>query len=327
LGQFERWRKRSELIGLSSKAKTRLEWLIFYYSDAGKKNATYTAKHFSIAKSKFYFWINRFDERRLVTLEDQSSSPKHLRSWSPDPIILERMISLRKKYIHLSKLKLARKYHDLYGDTISSWQFQRVIMEFNLYPKRKPKKCQGNGAKKQLISYTLRNTAKNLFCLDTKVLWLFGIKYYILVAIAHTGKFCYMRAYKTHSSFAARDFLARLAYLLGADPKVILTDNGSEFLKHFQIACQQKNIKRYFSRVQTPKDNPEVERMIKTYIEEWLNDGKWSPDFYKMNKYITDFLIYYNHERPHEKLNYDTPLAYAETHSLLTKRSSSSTRG
>jgi transposase InsO family protein len=156
-------------------------------------------------------------------------------------------------------------------------------------------------------------------------LWLFGIKYYILVAVAHTGKFVYMRAYQTHSSFAARDFLARLEYLLGAAPEVILTDNGSEFEKHFEIACQQKQIKRYFSRVQTPKDNPEVERMNKTYIEEWLNDGKWSPNLYKMNKYITDFLIYYNHERPHEKLNYDTPLAYAETHGLLTKRSSSST--
>jgi hypothetical protein len=151
------------LVKLSPKARERLEWLIFYYSDAGKKNATYTAKHFSIAKSKFYFWLNRFDERRLVNLEDNSSSPKHRRSWNPDPIVLERMISLRKKYIHFSKMKLARKYYDLYKENISSWQFQRVIIEFDLYPKRKLRKCQGNGAKKQLISYKIRNTAKNLF--------------------------------------------------------------------------------------------------------------------------------------------------------------------
>ena len=326
LDQFSRWRKRAELIGLSSKAKERLEWFIFYFSDAGKRNAIYTAKHFSISRSKFYFWQKRFNERHLASLEDNPSIPKRKKSWSPDPIILERMIRLRKKYIHLGKVKLARKYRDKYGENISSWQFQRLIQEFNLYPPSKQKKCQGNGAKKQLISSMIRNTAKNLFSIDTKVLWLFGIKYYLLVAIAHTGKFSYIRAYKTHSSFAARDFLARLEYLLGAAPEVILTDNGSEFQKHFEIACQQRGIKRYFSRVQTPKDNPEVERMIKTYIEEWLNDGKWSPNLYKMNKYITDFLIYYNDERPHQKLNNDTPLAYAETHGLLSKRSSSRTK-
>ena len=325
LDRFSRWRKRAELVKLSPKAKERLEWFIFYFSDAGKKNARYTVKHFGISRSKFYFWKERFDERNLKTLEDNPSIPLRRKSWSPEPIILERMIRLRKEYIHLSKLKLARKYRDRYGEVISSWQFQRVIQEFDLYPQRKQKKCRDNGAKKQLISYTIRNTVKNLFSCDTKVLWLFGIKYYILLAIAHTGKFSYMRAYKTHSSFAARDFLARLEYLLGAAPQVILTDNGSEFKKHFEIACLQRGIRRYFSRVQTPKDNPEVERLIKTYIEEWLNDGKWSPKLYKMNKYITDFLIYYNDERPHAKLNLDTPLAYAENHGLLSKRSSSST--
>jgi len=305
------WEKK-----LSPKAKERLEWFIFYFSDAGRKNAVYTTKHFGISRSKFYFWLNRFDERHLTNLEDTPSRPKHRQPWNPDPVILKRMISLRKQYIHLGKVKLARKYKDRYREIVSSWQFQRVIQEFNLYPPRKQKKCQGNGAAKQLISYAIRNTAKNLFSIDTKVLWLF---------IAHTGKFSYIRAYKTHSSFAARDFLARLEYLLGAAPEVILTDNGSEFLKHFEIACRQRGIKRYFSRYQTPKDNPEVERMIKTYIEEWLNDGKWSPNLYKMNKYITDFLIYYNNERPHEKLNNDTPLQYAKAHGLLSKRSSSST--
>ncbi len=325
LDQFSRLRKRAELVGSSPKARERLEWFIFYYSEAGRKNASYTAKHFSISRSKFYFWLKRFNERNLKTLENNPSIPFKRNVWHLDPITLKRMISLRKKFIHLGKVKLARKYQDIYREKISSWQFQRAIQEFKLYPVRRKRKCQKNGAKKQLISYAIRHAANSLFSCDTKVLWLFGIKYYILVAIAHTGKFCYMRAYRTHSSFAARDFLARLEYLLGASPEVILTDNGSEFKKHFEIACLKRGIKRYFTRYQTPKDNPEVERIIKTYIEEWLCDGKWSSNLHKMNKYITDFLIYYNSERPHQQLNYDTPLAYAEKNSLLSKRSSSST--
>lgn len=188
------------------------------------------------------------------------------------------------------------------------------------------RKCATNGAKKQLISWSIRQTAKNLFSLDTKVLHLFNRKYYIIFALAHTEKVAYARCYTTHSSFAVKDFLSRLEYLLGAKPEIILTDNGSEWQKHFNQACREKHIKRYYSRVQTPKDNPEVERMIKTYIEEWLNDGKWSPKLYGMNKHITDFLITYNSIRPHQALNNLTPLAYAEKHDLLSKRSSSSTR-
>jgi hypothetical protein len=193
-------------------------------------------------------------------------------------------------------------------------------------PPKKEKKCRGNGAKKQLISYTIRQNSSNLFSIDTKVLHLFGKKNYILVALGHDSKIAYMRAYSTHSSKASADFLARLEYLLGAKPEIILTDNGSEFQKDFDKACQTKNITRYYSRIRTPKDNPEVERMIKTFIEEWLVDGNWSPNLQQFNKLITDFLIIYNNVRPHEKLDNLTPLAYAEQNGLLSKRSSSCTK-
>lgn len=324
LNQYDRWRKRAKLIGLSSIAQTRLEWLIFYHT-AGNRNASATSKYFGISRSKFYFWFTRFNEVNLKTLDDKSCIPKTKKKWQPDPIVLQRMIALRKQYIHWSKIKLSYVYLNQYGEKISSWQFQRVIQEFKLYPPKKVRKCPTNGAKRQLISWDIRHNSDNLFSLDTKVLHLFNKKYYIIFALAHTEKVAYARCYTTHSSFAVKDFLGRLEFLLGAKPEIILTDNGSEFQKHFNQACRAKGIKRYYSRVRTPKDNPEIERMIKTYIEEWLVDGKWSPNLYQMNKYITDFLIQYNNIRPHEKLSYLTPLAYAEKHGLLSKRSSSST--
>ena len=143
--------------------------------------------------------------------------------------------------------------------------------------------------------------------------------------MAHSGKLAYTRAYSTHSSLAAADFLARLEYLLQAKPEIILTDNGSEFQGNFEKACNQRKIQRYYSRVQTPKDNPEIERFIKTLIYEWLNDGNWSPNIHKFNRNLTNFLFTYNAIRPHENLNYLTPLQYSQTNHLLTKRWSSST--
>src|SRR6266511_194831 len=90
---------------LSDKAQLRLEWIIFYHT-IGKENAVMTAKHYGIARSKFYHWFNRFNEVRLETLEDKSSKPKKTRRWQPDPVVLARMIKLRKEYIHWSKIKL-----------------------------------------------------------------------------------------------------------------------------------------------------------------------------------------------------------------------------
>ena len=236
------------------------------------------------------------------------------------------MIDLRKRYIYWGKVKLAHVYRTKYGDEISSWQFQRTIKAFNLYPIKKRKdKRRRNKAKKQLISYDLRKKLKDLYCLDTKVLHLFGMKYYILVAIAHKEKIAYSRAYTSHSSKTAADFLERLEYLLGRVPAVILTDNGTEFAKHFSKACKEKGIKRYFSKPRTPKDNPVVERLIQTFIYEYLNDGNFSPDLEEFNRLITEWLIEYNSIRPHQSLNYLTPLQCAEKTGLLSKRYSSRT--
>lgn len=323
--KFNLWRGIAKK-KLSTKAQLRLEWIIFYHT-AGKENATRTAKHFGIAKSVFYFWFNRFNEIRLEMLEDRSSRPKNTRCWKPNPITLTRMIKLRKEFIHWSKIKLAKVYENRYGDKISSWQFQRVIEEFKLYPPRKSRTYSKNGAKKQLISYEIRQSAKNLFSVDTKVLWLFGLKFYIICAVSHTSKIAYARAYKSHSSATASDFLSRLEYLVGKDNlEIILTDNGSEFQKDFNLSCQKKKLQRYFSRVRTPKDNPEIERLIKTLIYEWLNDGHCSGDITRFNRYISNWLIVYNTVRPHQKINYLTPLEYAEKYGLLSKRSSSCTK-
>jgi len=42
------------------------------------------------------------------------------------------------------------------------------------------------------------------------------------------------------------------------------TDNGSELAWEFGIATATLGVQRYFSRVKTPKDNPEIERFNET---------------------------------------------------------------
>jgi transposase InsO family protein len=47
------------------------------------------------------------------------------------------------------------------------------------------------------------------------------------------------------------------------------TDNGGEFAREFERATAKLGIQRYFSRVKTAKDNPEIERFGETLEYEW----------------------------------------------------------
>ena len=96
-------------------------------------------------------------------------------------------------------------------------------------------------------------------------------------------------------------------------PKEFLqTDNGSEFAHYFERAAEKLSIERYFSRVKTPKDNPEVERFHETEDVEWFYDGNLILDCDEFNKNLTQWLIEHNFNRPHEALDYLTPIEYIE---------------
>jgi transposase InsO family protein len=69
---------------------------------------------------------------------------------------------------------------------------------------------------------------------------------------------------------SAADFLYRLRYLVNQPIENLQTDNRSEFAWEFERATAKLGIQRYFSRVKTPKDNPEIERFNETLEYEWL---------------------------------------------------------
>ena len=118
--------------------------------------------------------------------------------------------------------------------------------------------------------------------------------------------------YHNHSSLSAKDFLERLDYLLDGKFKNLQTDNGSEFLKHFEEGCKQLKVSHYFSRTKTPKDNAECERFNRTLQEEFIALGNMTEDIDIFNRNLTEWLIEYNFHRPHTALNYQTPLEFSK---------------
>lgn len=323
LEEYERWRLVAKELKLSRIAKLRLEWIIYYCQG---NTTVQTARHFGIAKKTFYKWFGQFDRDNLYTLyclEDKSTAPQRVRQREITPLEEQRIINLRKEHIRYGKMKLAVIYETIYHEKISSWKVQKVIEERQLYynpvKTARTTKKRLRGQKKKRITELKLDTLKwyqkqsgYIVCLDTIVIHWNNVKRYIFTAVDKYGKVAYARMYKNKSSKNGEDFLYRLHFLLDGNIPRVGHDNGTEFEKYFKAACQKLHIEQYYSRVRTPKDNPNNERFNRTLEEEFIQLGNFHSDPEIFNRKLTEWLIEYNFRRPHMALNYQTPLEFSK---------------
>ena len=301
---------------LSLEAKARLKWMDYYRET---KNISLTCRHFNISRKTFHKWKKIYNPYNLATLESGDRAPKRRRQREISPEQEMRVVTLRKKHIRYGKEKLAIRYQETYQETISAWKIQKTIEKYRLYyhPKRTEairKKRARSWQKKRITQLKQKKISGFLLQVDTVVIYCSNIKRYIVTGIDKYSKIAFARMYTTHSSYNSRDFLYRLNYLLDGKIENVQTDNGSEFLKHFDQACQTLNIPHYFSRNHTPKDNAVLERFNRTLQEEFVNQGNFDTNTERFNRVMTEWLIEYNFKRPHQALGYIAPINFQVKH-------------
>jgi len=321
--QSEKWsllRKLGQDI-LSEKAQLKLEWVIFYYTIGGE-NVKATALHFGITRKTLHKWLSRFDEKNLRSLEEESRRPDHTRGWMVTSEEEENIRKLRKKNMEFGKKKLKRLYQKEYGKDLSTWKIERVIRKHKLYPdpaehKKRVEKRKNATAKVRI--HEIREAIAKvkqfgfLWHIDAIIIWWYGERRIIFTALEDKTKIAYARVYKSNTSGFAEDFLKRLMYLVEGKVELMHSDNGSEFAGEFEKACRALQILQVYSRPNTPKDNPALERFNGTVQEEWLDFSEVGLDeINNANHDLTTWLIKYNSYRPHETLDYLTPLEYAQ---------------
>lgn len=125
------------------------------------------------------------------------------------------------------------------------------------------------------------------------------------------------KCYNTHSSKQATDFLQRLHYVTEGEIINLHHNNGSEFQKDFEQACKELALPQWYSRVKTPTDNVVLERFNRTIQEEFVDIIDIDlEDIQEVNGRLTEWLIEYNSIRPHQALDYKTPLSYIDSQLL-----------
>lgn len=87
--------------------------------------------------------------------------------------------------------------------------------------------------------------------------------------------------------------------------QTVQTDHGPEFSTWFTKKLLEQQIAHRYTRVRKPNDNAHIERFNRTIQDECIS--RLSHDLKRWQRAIPEYLHYYNHERPHQGLDWLTP--------------------
>ena len=138
-----------------------------------------------------------------------------------------------------------------------------------------------------------------------------GIKEYFTSAIDARMKFSLTLPYKRLTSENMLDFYKRFKSVYPGIIKVWQSDNGGENLGLFDAELKKDKIPHYFIYPRCPKIDTFIERYNRTLQDEFIDPNLSEiHDKGVFGRKLSDYLVYYNSQRPHHSLNLKSPLQY-----------------
>lgn len=133
-----------------------------------------------------------------------------------------------------------------------------------------------------------------------------GSRIYVYTLIDLFSRWAYAEVVLKIGAQPSVDFIRRAKRKAPFSFEMVQTDHGSEFSTWFTHSMWILDIKHRHSRVRQSNDNAHVERFNRTLQEECLDRTAHTiPSF---RKALKEYLPYYNNERTHMGINYQTPL-------------------
>lgn len=295
-------------VNVSAKAKHRLK--IIDWHKANGKNQSLTCRRFGINRETLRTWLNRFQQTGIRGLEDKSHRPKKLRSTQVPLMVQDTIVNLRKTHPYYSKYKLAV----LLDFKVSASTIGRVLKRKGLInPKVSRKRWRAAiHPKKRYPRDLVINKPGNLIQIDTKHLRWNNRKMYQFTAIDVLTKYRVLWIASRITSASAARFLTLCQQKFPFRLEAVQTDNGSEFHDRFDSLCKRLKLPHYFIEPHSPKQNSYVERSHLTDDKEFYQQGNMRSTVERLLPLIQSWNQIYNHLRPHQSLNYLTPMQYLQ---------------
>lgn len=266
---------------------------------AGRYGVRAAALKYGVHPGTVSRWSNKAGRVGNVPIHTRSSAPKtHPNALSKEvvsAIIIKRLG--RRRCGQVIHQELLRE-----GVRVSLSSVQRTLSRTRLLKKRSPWKRPHD--------YTERSEATHpgaLLQADTVHIMLpDGSRLYVYTLIDLYSRWAYAEVAHTIGSAISFSFVERAALVAPFPFEMVQTDNGPEFQKMFLFQLARRGIVLRHSRVRKSNDNAHIERFNRTIQEECLDrTEKTSGQFQKA---LAAYLPYYNGERLHMGINYQTPL-------------------
>lgn len=306
---------------VTDKAKHKARVLSFWQ----KHGLEATVEAFGVKRRTLYHWqsLRRQGNGQLEALNERPRRPYGVRRRSWPVAVTTAIRQLRIEHPNLGPDKVAillRHRADLHGQPLPAARtVARIIAAAPDKMRMFPVKVRHNG---QIVR---RPRAKKLrkpkhfqatypghcVALDTVERFIHGCRRYVLTFTDVYSRFSLALATTSHASQAAAEFfnLTRLLFPFRLD--YVLTDNGSEFMKHFDLALREQYIAHWHTYPKTPKMNAHDERFNRTIQEEFVDYHESALlDPIAFNQKLLPWLLWYNGERPHWGLNLKSPLQF-----------------
>ncbi len=301
--------------------------IIKFFDDYGQEA---TKKAFGKSRSTIYLWKQKLKQSggKISVLASGNKTPIHKRKRQVHPFIMDFIVKYRTMHPGTDKATinpvLAEACQRQGIKPVSESTVGRVIRDLKLrgkLPKRaklvynassdtqwvKERKSKKKLRKKDFTP----ESPGDLVQMDTVSIFADGMKRYIYTALDVKTRFAFAYTYKTHSSSHASDFMDKFLNVAPFTIKRIQTDNGSEFAKHFELACSAKGLTHYFNYPHHPQSNGHLERFNRTIQEQFVSDYIDSIDEpAEFNIGLMHYLIWYNTEKAHRGISNLPPLRY-----------------
>ena len=299
---------------LTEKAKYKARILVFWE----KHGLEATLDAFPVKRSTLYLWQQQWEKggRKIEALNEKSRAPraKRRRLWPLE--IRQKIKQIRQDPLHPNLgpdkiyplLKVFCKEHRFKCPRIRT--ITRIIADDPDKMRIFPKKISHFGKIKKANRHKVLRKPKglkpkypgHLIALDTIEKFIDGTRRYIITFEDIYTRFAFAWATKSHASKAAEEFfeLCLRVFPFSFNFLYVLTDNGSEFKKHFAEKLKELHLIHYHTYPRTPRMNAHVERFNRTIQDDWVDWHLYElkdPDAF--NRSLIDYLIFYNTERVH----------------------------
>ena len=256
------------------------------------------ARHLGFSQSAVVKWCAKAKHRGYGPIPTQSSRPKtHPRALPQEMVseIIKERVGRRRCAEHV--------YHALKrrGVVVSLSSVKRTLDRCQLTKKRSPWKRPHDSTPRPAALYT----GALLQCDTIHIMQPDGSRIYVYTLIDLYSRWAYAEVVEKIGARPSVMFMRRAVHKASFHFEMIQTDNGPEFSSWCTHGWKRLGINHRHGRVRKSNDQAHVERFNRTVQEECLDRTAHTVQHFK--KALKMYLPYYNNERTHMGINYQTP--------------------